>query len=136
MDPAALALTVTNLLAPYLAKAGGAILDRATAGLPDAVSHLWDAVTKHFEGKPAAAGAATELAKNASDQDLQDAFQLQLKMALKNDPEFARGVQELVKQAGGDTITNTATVTGNGNSVVQNTGAGANISSNTNVKSG
>ncbi len=102
MDPATLATAVTGLLAPYLAKAGGAILDRAAAGLPDAVSHLWDSVTKHFEGKPAAAAAATDLAKNASDEDQQAAFALQLKMALKNDPEFASAVEDLVKKAGGD----------------------------------
>ena len=103
MDPALLATTVTSFLAPYLAKAGGAILDRATAGLPDAVSHLWDTITKHFEGNPAAAGAATDLAQNASDQDRLDAFALQLKMALKNDEQFAAQLEELVKKAGGDT---------------------------------
>ncbi len=102
MDPATLATAVTGILAPYLAKAGGAILDRAAAGLPDAVSHLWDSVTKHFEGKPAAAAAATDLAKNASDEDQQAAFALQLKMALKNDPEFASAVEDLVKKAGGE----------------------------------
>ncbi|MGE5073704.1 MAG: hypothetical protein ACM3MF_09770 [Anaerolineae bacterium] len=100
MDPATLAAAVTSLLAPYLAKAGGAILDRAAAGLPDAAQHLWDKITKHFEGQPAAAGAATEMAKNASDEDKQAAFALQLKMALKDDPEFAATVQELVKKAG------------------------------------
>ncbi len=102
MDPATLATAVTGLLAPYLAKAGGAILDRAAAGLPDAVSHLWDSITKHFEGKPAAAAAATDLAKNASDEDQQAAFALQLKMALKNDPEFASALEDLVKKAGGE----------------------------------
>ncbi len=102
MDPATLAASVTGLLAPYLAKAGGAILDRATAGLPDAAAHLWEAITKHFEGKPAATAAAADLASNASDADQQAAFALQLKMALKNDPEFASAVQELAKKAGGD----------------------------------
>ena len=105
MDPATLALTVTSFLAPYLAKAGGAIMDRAAAGLPDAASHIWDAIAKHFEGNPTAAGAASDLAKNASDQDRQDAFALQLKMALKEDKEFANAIQDLVKQAGGDTDT-------------------------------
>ena len=98
MDPAMLATAVTSLLAPYLAKAGGAILDRATAALPDAVAHLWDTVTKHFEGKPAAAAAA-DLAQKPSDEDQQALFALQLKMALKNDPDFAAAVEELVKKA-------------------------------------
>ena len=128
MDPALLAASVTSFLAPYLVKAGGAILDRAAAGLPDAASHLWDAVSKRFEGNPAAAGAASDLAKNASDKDMQDAFQLQLKMALKNDPDFASAVEELVKKAGGDTggthinittgnVSGSAFVVGNNNSV-------------------
>jgi hypothetical protein len=132
MDPAALALTATNLLAPYLAKAGGAILDRAAAGLPDAVFHLWDTVTRHFEGKPAAAGAATDLAKKPSDQDLQAAFQLQLKMALKNDPEFASAVQGLVKEAGGNTD-NSTHISINTGSV---TGSAFVIGNNNDVKSG
>ncbi len=134
MDPATLAMTVTSFLAPYLAKAGGAILDRATAALPDEAGHLWDAITKHFEGKPAAAAAATDLAQNASDEDQQAAFALQLKMALKNDPDFAAAVEDLVKKAtpaqqGGQTVTFTsgnisgsAVIIGNNNS--------------TNVKSG
>ncbi len=102
MDPAMLATTVTSLLAPYLAKAGGAILDRAAAQLPDAASRLWDAISKRFEGNPTAAGAAADLVKNASDQDRQDSFTLQLKMALKEDKEFASALQELVKQVGDD----------------------------------
>ncbi len=132
MDPAALAVTVTSMLAPYLAKAGSAVLDRAAAGLPDAVSHLWDAIIKHFEGKPAAAGAATDLAKNASDQDLQDAFQLQLKMALKNDPDFASAVQDLVKQAGGNTDNSTHININTGNV----TGSAFVVGNNNQVKSG
>ncbi len=102
MDPAFLATSVTSLLAPYLAKAGTAILDRAAAGLPDAAAHLWDTITKHFEGKPAAAAAASDLVQNASDEDQQAAFALQLKMAIKNDPDFAAAIQELLKKAGGD----------------------------------
>src|SRR5512142_1367855 len=76
MDPATLALSGTSFLAPYLAKAGGAILDRATAALPDEAGHLWDAITKHFASKPAAAAAATELVQQPSDEDQQAAFAL------------------------------------------------------------
>ncbi len=134
MDPATLALTVTSFLAPYLAKAGGAILDRATAAAPGEVAHLWDAVTKHFEGKPAAAAAATELVQQPSDEDQQAAFALQLKMALKNDPDFAAALEDLIKKAnpqpqGGQNITVT-TGTVSGSAIV----FGNNNS--TNVKSG
>ena len=127
MDPAMLATAVTTVLAPYLAKAGGAILDRATAALPDAVSNLWNTITKHFEGKPAAA-AATDLAQKPSDEDQQALFAAQLKIALKNDPDFAAAVEDLVKKAspeqqGGHNVsvttgnvTGSAIVFGNNNS--------------------
>jgi hypothetical protein len=105
MDPATLAATVTAFLTPILAKAGGAILDSAAAGIPDAVggiaTRLWTTIRKRFEGNPAATGAAADLAKDASDKDKQDAFQLQLKMALKEDREFAEALLALVKEAGG-----------------------------------
>ncbi len=133
MDPATLATAVTSLLAPYLAKAGGAILDRATAALPDAVANLWGKVTKHFEGQPAAA-AATALAEKPSDEDQQALFAAQLKIALKNDPDFSAAVEDLLKkaspeQAGSHNVTVT---TGNvsGSAIV----FGNNNS--TNVKSG
>ncbi len=129
MDPAFLATTVTSFLAPYLAKAGTAVLDRATAALPDAAAHLWDTLTQHFEGKPAAAAAATDLAKNASDEDQQAAFALQLKMAIKNDPEFAAAIQDLMKKSGAEqegghnvtittgNVTGSSFVVGNNNTV-------------------
>ena len=134
MDPAMLAAAATSFLAPYLAKAGGAVLDRATAALPDAAANLWNTVTHHFEGKPAAAAVTTELAQQPSDEDKLAAFTLQLKMALKNDPEFAATVEELVKKAapeqqGGQTITFTSgNISGSGVVIGNN--------NSTNVKSG
>ncbi len=134
MDPATLAAAATSLLAPYLAKAGGAILDRATAALPDQVAHLWDAITKHFEGKPAAA-AASDLAQKPADQDQQALFALQLKMAIKDDPDFAAAVEDLMKKAGGDqqgghnvtittgNITGSAIVFGNNNTTTTKSGS-------------
>jgi hypothetical protein len=99
MDPAMLAAAVTSFLAPYLAKAGTAVLDRATAALPDAAANLWNTITHHFESKPAAAAVTTELVQQPSDEDKQAAFNLQLKMALKSDPDFAAAVEGLIKQA-------------------------------------
>ena len=128
MDPAMLATAVTTVLAPYLAKAGGAILDRATAALPDAAANLWGTITHHFESKPAAAAVTTELVQQPSDEDKRAAFELQLKMALKDDPDFAAAVEDLVKKAspeqqGGHNVsvttgnvTGSAIVFGNNNS--------------------
>lgn len=110
MDPATLAATITTFLAPYLAKAGGAILDRAAAGLPDLAGRLWNTIEQRFQGNPAATGAADDLAKNASDPDKKEAFELQLKMALKEDREFAEALLALVKEAGADTSTGNISV--------------------------
>ena len=98
MDPAMLAASVTSLLAPYLAKAGDAILTRAAEALPDAAARLWNTVMHRFEGNPAADGAAKDLTGDASDPDRQAAFTLQLKMALKDDPEFASALADMVRQ--------------------------------------
>ncbi len=134
MDPALLATTVTSLLAPYLAKAGGAILDRAAAGAPDAAAHLWEAVTKHFEGKPAGAAVAADLAQKPTDQDQQELFAAQLKVALKNDPEFAAAIQELAKKAGAsEGSTNITITTGD---ISGNTGSSIAIGTNANAKNG
>src|SRR5512142_2247041 len=134
MDPAMLATAVTSLLAPYLAKAGGAILDRATAALPDAVSDLWNKVTNHFEGKPAAAAAA-DLAQKPYDEDQQALFAAQLKIALKNDPDFAAAVEGLVKKAAGDSEGghNVTITTGN---ISGNTGSSIAIGTNASAKNG
>ncbi len=102
MDPATLAAAVTSLLVPFLAKAGSAIVDHAASALPGAAANLSVLVTKYLETKPAAAAIVTDLVKNPSDQDQQAAFALQLKMALKNDPEFAAAVEDMVKKATAD----------------------------------
>ncbi len=129
MDPAFLATTVTSFLAPYLAKAGAAVLDRATAALPDAAANLWGTIMKRFEKEPAAVAVATNLANNASDEDQQAAFALQLKMAIKNDPEFVAALQDLMKKSGAEpegghnvtistgNVTGSSFVVGNNNTV-------------------
>lgn len=91
MDPVALASTVTAFLAPVLTKFGENFAE-------DAGKKLWDAIAEKFKSKPAAVGAANEFATKADDPDNQEAFTLQLKKTLKEDPEFAQEIAQLVDQ--------------------------------------
>ena len=91
MDPVTLASTVTAFLAPVLTKFGENFAE-------DAGKKLWDTITGKFKDKPAASGAANEFAANAEDSDNQEAFSLQLKKALKEDPDFAQEIAQLLNQ--------------------------------------
>ncbi len=99
MDPVTLATAATTLLAPYLAKLGEAAIEKVGEQLPEKVGNVWNAIAKRFKGNPAAAGAASDLAKNAEDDDNKDAFTLQLKKALKEDEDFANALVDLLEQA-------------------------------------
>ncbi|HEY5730744.1 MAG TPA: hypothetical protein VIS72_11870 [Anaerolineales bacterium] len=110
MDPATLAATVTSIVMPYLTKIGENLAQ-------DAGKKLWEAITDKFKDKPAASGAAAELAEKADDEDNKEAFVLQLKKAIKDDPEFAQLLSGLMSQAGGGNITNTDGVVATNGSV-------------------
>ncbi len=160
MDPITLAAAAATLLAPYLAKAGEKAAEEIGKKLPDAVGKVWGAITAKFKGKPAAEGAAHELIAKPADEDNQEAFNVQLRKALKEDSAFAAELERLLRTAGGDTIFNTgsgavatggsvaagaggvavggnvdgAIVVGSGNTVTQEKReGGVNISGNVNV---
>jgi hypothetical protein len=99
MDPVTVAATVTTLLAPYLVKMGESAMQEVGKKMPEKIGKLWEAISNRFKGNPAAAGAADDLIKNAEDTDNQQAFELQLKKALKEDEEFAGALQALLKEA-------------------------------------
>ena len=102
MDPATLATTATSLLLPYIAKAGKLTLDKISEEMPETLGKLWKAISKRFEGKPAAAEAAQDLATHPEDTDNQEVFTMQLKKALKEDEDFAKLLADLVEQAKSD----------------------------------
>ena len=60
---------------------------------------LWDKISEKFQAKPAAQGAAQELVSKADDADNQEAFQVQLRKMLKEDPAFAEEMSQLVDKA-------------------------------------
>ena len=99
MDPAALAQTVTTLLAPFLVKMGESMVTEVGAKLPEKLGKLWGAIANRFQGNPSAAGAASDLAQNAEDPDNQEAFALQLRKMLKGDDEFAYQLTDLLEDA-------------------------------------
>jgi hypothetical protein len=101
MDPATLAATVTGLIAPFLAKMGEAAVEEVGAKLPEKIGKLWLAISNRFSKNPTALGTASDLTKNAEDTDNQDAFSLQLRKTLKEDPDFANLLADLLEEAQG-----------------------------------
>jgi hypothetical protein len=97
MDPTTLANATTAALAPYLIQAGETLAKQALNKLPEQAQKLWGTIVEKFEGRPAAEGAAQELVVNAEDPDTQEAFNLQLKKMLRDDPTFAEEVIQLLK---------------------------------------
>lgn len=136
MDPITLAASVTSLLAPYLAKAGKALADKAAEQLPGAVNILWDKIAQKFQSKPAAQDAANDLVQNASDTDNQAAFETQLRKMLKDDPAFLeelsglaeKAQQEAIKlQGSGAIATNGGVAAGQGGVAIGGNVQGGNI---------
>jgi hypothetical protein len=112
MDPTTLANATTAALAPYLIQAGETLAKQVLNKLPEQAQKLWGTIVEKFEGRPAAEGAAQELVVNAEDPDNQEAFNLQLKKMLRDDPAFAEEVVRLLKAE-------------QHNAAVQNMGSGA-----------
>ena len=92
MDPATLAAAVTAFLAPKLAEFGVTFLEEAG-------KKLWDNITEKLKDRPAGAGSADEFAKTPDDSDSQDAFLIQLRKLLKEDPEFAKELEGILKES-------------------------------------
>jgi hypothetical protein len=99
VDPITLATAATALLGPFIAKVGEGAAKKLGEQLPEKVGKLWNAISDRFKDKPAAAGAAAELASKPGDEDNKQAFELQLKKALKEDEEFANLIAELLEEA-------------------------------------
>jgi len=107
MDPATLAASVTSFLAPFLLKAGQSLAERALDKLPDGVSQVWDYISQKFTGRPAAEEAIREILSLPDDTDNREAFVLQLKKILKENPAVMDELASLLqageaKISGGD----------------------------------
>ncbi|MCC7189799.1 MAG: hypothetical protein IT312_13745 [Anaerolineales bacterium] len=109
MDPVSLANAITTFLVPQLTNIGGKILE-------DLGKAAWDLIMETFQDKPASVSTAQEFESNAEDPDNQAAFEAQLRKALKENPEFAGKLEELLNEAEKSGITNTKGAVANENS--------------------
>lgn len=108
MDPVSLATTTTTLLIPYLTKIGGKVLE-------DLGKSTWDLIMESFKDKPASANTAEEFAAKTDDPDNRAAFEAQLRKAFKENPDFAREIEGLLKRAEEAGITNSSGALAMGN---------------------
>lgn len=125
-DPTQLVVPLFTFLLPHLEYIRGKVAESALSESGKALVTL--VKDKWLSKAPAAAAVADELVAKRDDPDNHEAFQLQLKKALK-DPTFAEEVRKLLEkepkllQAAGDT----QNVTGDNNKTVFNKGDGNTI---------
>ena len=131
MDPVILATAATQFLAPFIKKAGGLAIDKLGEKLPESVGKAWDEIALRFKGNTAASGAAEELAKKPDDEDNLQAFEIQLKKALKNNEEFMTKLSELLESAKKEQGINNSGVMADHNSVAVGNNFQANNNSGT-----
>jgi hypothetical protein len=67
----------------------GSIWRRSRETAPPLLRKLWNLILTRFQGKPAAEGAVQDLIGDADDPDNREAFSIQLKKSLREDPNFA-----------------------------------------------
>jgi hypothetical protein len=75
----------------------GSMWQRSGETAPPHLKKLWSLILNRFQGKPAAEGAAQDLLADADDPDNQEAFNIQLKKSLRDDPNFARGLIAIIE---------------------------------------
>jgi len=103
MDPvtiAPLAISAWKILAPWIKKLAGKMIEKASDELPEAVGKVWDTVKEKMEAKPETQSLPAEVVAAPEDEDVQGAFKYQLKKLLENDEAFAKQLDQLVKDAG------------------------------------
>ena len=117
------------LLAPVLpyaaaaAKGAGEAAKSAAAKLlAEQGGKVFDWLAAKFRGTPAEATLQQAVAA-PNDEDALKMLELAIKMLAKNDQQFRRELETRVREAG-VTATQTATVTGDGNTIVQVAGTG------------
>jgi hypothetical protein len=130
MDPITLATAATSLLAPFIKKAGAAAMDKLAEKMPEAVSKVWDAISKK---SGSAIEAAHDLAKNPDDTDNEVFFKKQLQKAFEKDQEFASLLTDLMEKAKGESNINIGgdgVVADNNSTAVGKISVGGNVNGN------
>ncbi|MFB7370972.1 hypothetical protein ACFC0D_14150 [Streptomyces sp. NPDC056222] len=95
MEPLAVGAVVT-LIARYADHLAGATVDSA---VDDRMCRLWDTVTARFSGDPVAEGALRRLQDQPDNTNRRGAVEDHLQELAENDPEFARSLAALLREA-------------------------------------
>jgi len=66
---------------------------------PAPLVRMWGAILEKFQGKAAAQGALEDLLVDPGDGDNRDAFSIQLKKVLKEDPQLANLLSALIEES-------------------------------------
>jgi hypothetical protein len=100
------------MLALFMRLKDGAIWQQTREEAPAPLKKLWGLILGKFSGKAAAEGALEDLFADAEDPDNRQAFSIQLRKALKEDPQFAGEVGAIL-EAGQKSVTTVINVSGN-----------------------
>jgi hypothetical protein len=76
----------------------GAIWKQPEQTAPAPLVRLWSAILEKFQAKAAAQGALEDLLEDPGDSDNRDAFSIQLKKVLKEDPQLANLLSALIEE--------------------------------------
>jgi hypothetical protein len=105
MDPkviGALASSILAVLTPYLAQAGKEFAKEIGKMSVEKIGALYQVIKAHFQSRPAAVEALTDMEETPDDEDAQAALLLQLKKQMEADPAFADTLRQLVEEIGQD----------------------------------
>jgi hypothetical protein len=128
MDIATLTAFLSPFL-PFLLKLGGKAIDKSTESAAGKLGEaafgkaqaVWGKLGPQVEAKESLKEAATDVANNPEDQDLQVVLKVQLQKLLKQDEELGKAIAEIMREDAADGTAGVQvvlTVTGNRNLVI------------------
>jgi len=113
MDPVTLAAAAVSFVTPYLVALGK---EAAKSAAGESGKSVWDWVKGKLVS-PAGAEAVSDAERDPKDPTNAQALQLALTKALKADPDAAKTLETMLKQAGASISAQTANVFGDSNKV-------------------
>jgi hypothetical protein len=96
-----LAANTLTMLQPYLITLAAAAAQKMGEAVPAAVGKVWALLEHRMNQKPAAKEALDDLKQNPQDPDLQTVTKVQLTKMIREDPDFARELANLLEEARG-----------------------------------
>ena len=106
MDPATIAASLVNLLAPFLhgfvsgvSNAAEEAGEQAASKIRDFAASVWRKLHSKLEQRPTAMEAASKVAEDPEDPDWQAALRAQLKLLLEEDPAFGKEIAKALEDA-------------------------------------